>query len=164
MQKKILKINNLKKIYHTPKEEIIAVDNVSFDLEDGEFIAIVGPSGCGKSTILSILCGLEKKSCGKIEIENNKKIGYMLQHDSLFDWRNILNNCLLGVEINKEINEENKEIASNIFLAINKIAKQLGIDQNGFRVITNCGKDAGQEVMHLHFHILAGGKMRPKIV
>lgn len=57
-----------------------------------------------------------------------------------------------------EINEENKEIASNIFLAINKIAKQLGIDQNGFRVITNCGKDAGQEVMHLHFHILAGGK------
>ena len=39
-----------------------------------------------------------------------------------------------------EINEENKEIASNIFLAINKIAKQLGIDQNGFRVITNCGK------------------------
>lgn len=61
-----------------------------------------------------------------------------------------------------EINEENKEIASNIFLAINKIAKQLGIDQNGFRVITNCGKDAGQEVMHLHFHILAGGKMGPK--
>lgn len=63
-----------------------------------------------------------------------------------------------------EINEENKEIASNIFLAINKIAKQLGIDKNGFRVITNCGKDAGQEVMHLHFHILAGGKMGPKIV
>ena len=46
-----------------------------------------------------------------------------------------------------EINEENKEIASNIFLAINKIAKQLGIDQNGFRVITNCGKDAGQMKM-----------------
>ncbi len=62
-----------------------------------------------------------------------------------------------------EINEENKEIASNIFLAINKIAKQLGIDQNGFRVITNCGKDAGQEVMHLHFHILAGGKMGQRL-
>ena len=63
-----------------------------------------------------------------------------------------------------EINHENKEMISDIFLAINKIAKQLGIDQNGFRVITNCGKDAGQEVMHLHFHILAGGKMGPKIV
>lgn len=114
MPKKILKIKDLKKIYHTPKEEIIAVDNVTFDLEDGDFIAIVGPSGCGKSTILSILCGLEKESCGKIEIENNKKIGYMLQHDSLFDWRNILNNCLLGVEINKEITEENKNYVINL--------------------------------------------------
>lgn len=108
MPKKILEIKDLKKIYHTPNEEIIAVDNVSFALEEGQFIAIVGPSGCGKSTILSILCGLEKESCGKITIESNKKIGYMLQHDSLFDWRNILNNCLLGTEINKEMNEENK--------------------------------------------------------
>ena len=63
-----------------------------------------------------------------------------------------------------EINEENKEITSDIFLAINKIAKQLGIDKDGFRIINNCGKDAGQEVMHLHFHKLAGGKMGPKII
>ena len=63
-----------------------------------------------------------------------------------------------------EINEENKEITSDIFLAINKIARQLGIDKDGFRIINNCGKDAGQEVMHLHFHILAGGKMGPKII
>lgn len=63
-----------------------------------------------------------------------------------------------------EINEENKEITSDIFLAINKIAKQLGIDKDGFRIINNCGKDAGQEVMHLHFHVLAGGKMGPKII
>ena len=48
-----------------------------------------------------------------------------------------------------EINEENKEIAANIFLAINKIAKQLGIDKNGFRVITNCGKDAVLSCLHL---------------
>ena len=63
-----------------------------------------------------------------------------------------------------EIDEENKEIASDIFLAINNIARQLGIDKDGFRIINNCGKDAGQEVMHLHFHILAGGKMGPKII
>ena len=63
-----------------------------------------------------------------------------------------------------EINEENKEITSDIFLAINKIAKQLGIDKDGFRIINNCGKDAGQEVMHLHFHILAGAKLGEKIV
>ena len=73
----ILKIKNLKKIYHTDKEEIVAVQDVSFDLNENEFIAIVGPSGCGKSTILSILCGLEDKSDGTIELKENKKIGYM---------------------------------------------------------------------------------------
>ena len=53
-----------------------------------------------------------------------------------------IDNSVLDViqENNEIISEENKEIASDIFLAINKIAKQLGIDQNGFRVITNCGK------------------------
>jgi histidine triad (HIT) family protein len=51
-----------------------------------------------------------------------------------------------------------------IFQAINKIAQEQGIDKNGFRVITNCGKDAGQEVLHLHYHILAGKALGTKIV
>ena len=51
-----------------------------------------------------------------------------------------------------------------IFEAINKIAEQLGIDKDGFRVINNCGKDAGQEVMHVHFHMLAGRVLGPKII
>lgn len=63
-----------------------------------------------------------------------------------------------------EINEGNKKILEDVFLVINKIAKKLGIDKDGFRVITNCGKDSGQEVMHLHFHILAGAKLGEKIV
>ena len=63
-----------------------------------------------------------------------------------------------------EINEGNKKILEDVFLAINKIAKKLGIGKDGFRVITNCGRDSGQEVMHLHFHILAGAKLGEKIV
>lgn len=63
-----------------------------------------------------------------------------------------------------DVKQENKEIIADIFQAINKIAKQLGIEYDGFRIINNCGKDAGQEVMHLHFHLLAGGKMGPKII
>ena len=105
----VLSIKNLKKIYHTKDGETLAVEDFSFDLKEGDFVAIVGPSGCGKSTILSVLCGLEEKSEGTVELKENASIGYMLQQDSLFEWRNILNNCLLGLEINKNLNKETKD-------------------------------------------------------
>ena len=110
----ILKIKNLKKIYHTKKGEILAVDNFSFTLKEGEFVAIVGPSGCGKSTILSILCGLDEKSDGTIIMDKNLKFGYMLQGDNLFEWRTIYKNCLLGLEINNDVTEENKKYVKKL--------------------------------------------------
>ena len=60
--------------------------------------------------------------------------------------------------------KEDEAIVGKIYGVINKIAEEKGFKESGYRVIVNCGKDAGQEVMHLHFHILAGGKMGPKIV
>lgn len=111
---KILEIKNLKKSYHTKDSEILAVDNFSYSLSDGEFIAIVGPSGCGKSTILSILCDLDHKSDGDIILKEGCKIGYMLQQDSLFPFRNILDNCLLGLEIQHNVTKENKEKVINL--------------------------------------------------
>ncbi len=63
-----------------------------------------------------------------------------------------------------EFTEEDVEIAGRIQLAIGKIARQEGFCENGFRVINNCGADAGQTVMHVHYHILAGSKMTEKIV
>ncbi len=104
----ILKINHLKKTYHTLEKETVAVKDFSMSLEEGEFIAIVGPSGCGKSTILSILSGLEEKTDGDIFLRD-KQIGYMLQTDALFDWLTILDNCLLGLKIKGELTEEKKE-------------------------------------------------------
>lgn len=112
--KNILKIDSLRKTYHTKDTETLAVENFSFELTPGEFIAIVGPSGCGKSTILSILADLDKKSSGKIDMDKNIKIGYMLQNDSLFEWRTIYSNCLLGLEINKNLTKENKNYVTNL--------------------------------------------------
>ncbi len=110
----ILRIEKLKKIYHTKNNEIMAVKDFSITIQKGEFIAIVGPSGCGKSTILSILANLEKKSDGKIFIDENIKLGYMLQQDCLFNWRTIYKNCLLGLELNKKLTEENKNRVLNL--------------------------------------------------
>jgi len=64
----------------------------------------------------------------------------------------------------RNVLEADSEDVSKIFEAIKKIAKEQGIEEKGFRVITNCGKDAGQTVEHLHFHILAGKKLGEKII
>ena len=103
-----LKINNLKKIYHDELSETLAIEDISLEVNENEFISIVGPSGCGKSTLLSILAGLEDKSSGDID-KNNLNVGYMLQSDSLFPWRTVYENCLIGLEINNILNNKNKE-------------------------------------------------------
>jgi len=107
--KKILEITNLSKKYHTKKEEIDAIDNISFDIYEGEFVSIVGPSGCGKSTVLSILCNLIDKSDGNISILNGYNISYMLQSDSLLPFKTVLDNCLIGLKIKGLDSLENKK-------------------------------------------------------
>lgn len=107
--KEILKISHLKKNYHTFKEEICAIKDISFSINKGEFISIVGPSGCGKSTILSILSGLYSKSDGEIVIDDNTSIAYMLQEDCLLPFRTILDNCLIGLEVTGKLNKESRE-------------------------------------------------------
>ena len=103
---KLVELKNISKKYHTNTNEILALKDVSFDINEGDIIAIVGPSGCGKSTILSILCGLEEKSSGSIIKDDNLKFGYMFQKDTLFDWITIFDNCLLGAKINHCVNDE----------------------------------------------------------
>lgn len=110
----MLKITNLSKIYHTKTEEILAIKDFSFELKEGDFVVIIGPSGCGKSTILNILAELEKTSCGNVNIKNDINVGYMLQQDALFEWRTILDNCLLGLELNKNLNNETKNYVLNL--------------------------------------------------
>ena len=108
-EKIILEIRNLKKNYHDDRSEITAIEDVNLEIKDKEFVSIVGPSGCGKSTLLSILSNLEKKSNGEILLDKKLKIGYMLQKDSLFPWRTILENCLIGLEVTNSSTEENKK-------------------------------------------------------
>lgn len=112
---KILSIQNIKKNYHDLKEEIPAIKDISLHIYENEIISIVGPSGCGKSSLLSILANIESKSGGEIKYyKDNIKIGYMLQKDSLFPWKTILDNCLIGLEITKEKDKGKKERVINL--------------------------------------------------
>lgn len=110
---KILSLNSISKVYHTRKDEILAIENISLDINQNDFVAIVGPSGCGKSTLLSILNKQESISSGNIETYN-KTIGYMLQEDALFEWLNVLDNCLLGLKITNKLNSESKKYVINL--------------------------------------------------
>ena len=103
----ILELNHITKKYHEINNETQAIADVSFDLRDGEILSIVGPSGCGKSTLLSIISGLIKPSSGEVELIRPVKIGYMPQRDHLFEWRDILSNACIGLEIQKAKTEEN---------------------------------------------------------
>lgn len=67
------------------------------------------------------------------------------------------------IESLNEIEQEDQMLIGKIFTVIKKIAKEQGIAENGYRVIANCGEDGGQEVKHLHFHILGGKKLGTKI-
>ena len=103
----ILRIDRVCKNYYNKMGVVVAIDEISLDINEGEFIAIVGPSGCGKSTLLNIIGGIDAKSGGEIIMNNDMKIGYMLQNDCLFPWLTILDNCLLGLKIRGELTEDN---------------------------------------------------------
>lgn len=115
MNDNILSIKNISKVYQAKNGETKALEDISLDVKRGEFVSIIGPSGCGKSTILSIIAGLEDKNTGKIYVDGKEingistEIGYMLQKDSLLEWRTIYNNVILGLEIRNMKTKENEE-------------------------------------------------------
>ena len=104
--KEVLKLKKVSKRYQAKNGEVEALSNISFDVKEGEFVSIIGPSGCGKSTLLSIIAGLEPKTEGDIQIDGNT--GYMLQKDSLLEWRSIYDNVLFGLEIGHKKTKENE--------------------------------------------------------
>ena len=107
----ILALSDINYSYHELSGETKALENISFTVNPGEFIAIVGPSGCGKSTLLSLIAGLLVPGSGSLMLNGSpissvkSKIGYMLQKDHLFEWRSILSNVLLGLEIHKNVTD-----------------------------------------------------------
>lgn len=116
----VLELKNIHYAYHTLEGETPALTDISFALNKGEFVSIVGPSGCGKSTLLSLISGLiePEKGCikinGKYQKESTTNVGYMLQHDELFEWRTIYNNVILGLEVQHMLTARTKKRAHDL--------------------------------------------------
>lgn len=81
------------------------IDNVSFDVKKGDFVALIGPSGCGKTTFLNLAAGLRQPESGKVYYKNqmlaapNTNAGYLTQEDALLPWRDVISNVALPLEI-----------------------------------------------------------------
>ena len=102
-----ISVANLHKRYRSPDGEVNAVEDVSFEVRQGEFVALLGPSGCGKSTILNMVAGLLDRTDGRIRLDDddvqagyvNRKVGYVFQRDTVFPWRTVEDNIGYGLEI-----------------------------------------------------------------
>ena len=116
---KILTVKHLSKIYNTLEGETNCLSDISFEVNEGDFITIIGPSGCGKSTILNIIAGLENKYQGNVNFTSDCEIGYMLQEHSLFDWLTVEENALLGLKIKKQLTKENINYVINLLKKYN---------------------------------------------
>ena len=110
-------VRNVSLRYFTSQGETQALADISLQVAAGEFVSIIGQSGCGKSTLLSIIAGILEPSAGRVTVDGvdvtgpAPSIGYMLQQDYLYEWRTILDNALLGAQIQKRDMREARERA-----------------------------------------------------
>ena len=116
----VLSVEGVRKTYQTPQGETVALQDVSFSMEKGDFYSLVGPSGCGKSTLLSIIAGTLAPTAGRVQVAGQTvagpcpHIGYMLQQDNLLEWRTVRQNVLFGLEIRRRLTPAMKARADRL--------------------------------------------------
>jgi NitT/TauT family transport system ATP-binding protein len=113
-----IRVVGVSKNYISGGRSMHAVENVSFDIKDAQFVCIVGPSGCGKSTLLRMIAGLEPISGGEIFVGDKKvtgpspSIGFVFQEYTLFPWRTVQKNVEFGLEMKKLPPQEREKTAA----------------------------------------------------
>lgn len=131
----ILKVENLTKVYGSGNNKVVALDNVSFSVEKGEFVSIVGASGSGKSTLLHLLGGVDRPTSGKVLINDTdifkmndddlaifrrRQVGLIYQFYNLIPILNVRENITLPLELdNKKVSDEE----------VDNLIKMLGLDK-----------------------------------
>ncbi|MCO5090941.1 MAG: ABC transporter ATP-binding protein [Bosea sp.] len=102
----LVELRAIEKTFTTKSgESVTALESVSFDIEEGEFLAVVGPSGCGKSTLLRIMAGLIQPTAGEAKLRGRNivkpsvDVGIVFQQPVLFPWWTVMRNVLLAAEV-----------------------------------------------------------------
>ena len=119
-----LKIDNVVKEYVGNKGKTVALNGVSLDIKENEFICVVGPSGCGKSTLLNIIAGLLEPTSGAVYLDCKKiegtgvERGVVVQGYALFPWRTVLKNVMFGLEMKRMPKAQAEEIAKKYIKAV----------------------------------------------
>jgi NitT/TauT family transport system ATP-binding protein len=110
-------VSELEKVYDSGSTRTKAIEDLSFEVEGGEFLSVVGPSGCGKSTLLYLVAGFLERSAGTITVDGNEVSGpgtdrgVVFQDYALFPWRTVMGNVRYGLEENGAGDEEARETA-----------------------------------------------------
>lgn len=132
-------VEHIDKVYTSNKKSVKAIEDVSIDIQDNDFVCIVGPSGCGKSTLLRMLAGLDFPTEGQI-IVNDRKVtgpgpdrGMVFQSYTLFPWMTVEDNIKFGLKIKKLPKEEQQEIADRYLeiIDLTKFAKSYPKELSG---------------------------------
>ncbi len=115
-----VELANVSKVYSDPPQSLIALDNISFHIDEGEFVCIVGPSGCGKSTLLRMIAGLDKPSSGQVKFrgsvvtEPHPKISMVFQTFALLPWKTVQENVEFGLEAQGWKKERRASVAKEL--------------------------------------------------
>lgn len=119
-----LSIESVSKSFHGTAGAVKALDRVSFNVAEGEFVCLVGASGCGKSTLLNIIAGLEKPDSGSVQVDGKPVNGpgrqrlVMFQESALFPWLNVLGNVLFGLKLKPNLTRKDRLDVSRYYLEL----------------------------------------------
>lgn len=119
-----LVVENVSKTFRQRRTIVHALDNVSLNVREGEFVCLVGPSGCGKSTLLNIIAGLEFPDSGRVVADGKPVTGpgrermMMFQEPALFPWLDVLDNLMFGLKLKSNLNNRERREVAQFYLKL----------------------------------------------
>jgi NitT/TauT family transport system ATP-binding protein len=119
-----LAVEGVSKTFHTKRQAVLALDNVSLTVREGEFVCLLGPSGCGKSTLLNIIAGLEMPDAGRVLADGKPIIGpgsdrmMLFQESALYPWLDVFDNVMFSLKLKPRLNNRERAEVAQFYLKL----------------------------------------------